>query len=155
MDQLQAMRYFVAAAQGRSFSAAARQLDVSVPAVAKLVAALEKTLGAQLFERTSRGLSLTSQGAAYLDDCHNALSLIDQADERLASSQLVNMLDDCESVRRQFLRVDSARSRGLPAEEHSSRLGRVAGTPDELANQIRDDTTRWRRIVRSTGVHLD
>jgi len=85
MDQLRAMRYFVAAAEGGSFSAAARKIDVSVPAVVKLVAGLEQLHGVRLFERTTQGLSLTSQGAAYLEDCRAALATVDQADERLRS----------------------------------------------------------------------
>lgn len=82
MDKLRALEYFVAAAREKSFSGAARQLEVSVAAVAKLVATLEKTLGVLLFERSSHGLTLTAAGGSYLDACLPALEQLTEADEQ-------------------------------------------------------------------------
>ena len=65
MDKLRALQYFIAAAEDRSLSGAARRLDVSVPAVSKLITSLEQTLGATLFDRTVQGLTLTSNGEIY------------------------------------------------------------------------------------------
>jgi DNA-binding transcriptional LysR family regulator len=48
---------------------------VSIPAVAKLITALERELGARLFDRTFRGLTLTDGGQRYLE---GRRSLIDQ-----------------------------------------------------------------------------
>ena len=48
MDKLRALQYFVAAAEEERLSGAARRLEVSVPAVAKLITALERSLGARL-----------------------------------------------------------------------------------------------------------
>jgi DNA-binding transcriptional LysR family regulator len=67
MDKLRALQYLVAAAEASSFSGAARELGVSVAAVAKLVTALEKDLGLRLFERHTQGLALTAGGASYLE----------------------------------------------------------------------------------------
>ena len=86
MDKLRALEYFVAAAHEKSFSGAARQLGVSVPAVAKLVAVLEKTLGVLLFERSSHGLTLTAAGGSYLDACLPALEQLTKADEQTRAS---------------------------------------------------------------------
>ena len=86
MDKLRALEYFVAAAHEKSFSGAARQLGVSVPAVAKLVAVLEKTLGVLLFERSSHGLVLTAAGGSYLDACLPALEQLTEADEQTRAS---------------------------------------------------------------------
>ena len=86
MDKLRALEYFVAAAHEKSFSGAARQLEVSVAAVAKLVAALEKTLGVLLFERSSHGLILTATGGSYLDACLPALEQLTEADELTRAS---------------------------------------------------------------------
>jgi LysR family transcriptional regulator for bpeEF and oprC len=83
MDKLRALEYFVATARTRSFSAAARELEVSVAAVAKLVAALETNLRVNLLERTSQGINLTADGAAYLDMCQPVLSQLQRADEVL------------------------------------------------------------------------
>jgi len=81
MDKLRALQYFVATAEERSFSGAARRLEVSVPAVAKLITALERSLGVRLFERAANGVSLTAGGASYLEACAPALARLIEADE--------------------------------------------------------------------------
>ena len=86
MDKLRALEYFVAAAREKSFSGAARRLGVSVTAVAKLVATLEKNLGLLLLERSSHGLTLTAAGGSYLDACLPALELLTEADEQTRAS---------------------------------------------------------------------
>jgi LysR family transcriptional regulator, regulator for bpeEF and oprC len=86
MDKLRALEYFVAATHEKSFSGAARQLGVSVAAVAKLVASLEKSLGVLLFERSSQGLVLTAAGSSYLEACLPALEQLNEADEHSRAS---------------------------------------------------------------------
>lgn len=86
MDKLRALHYFVAAAEHRSFSGAARHHDVSVPAVVKLIAALERDLGIRLFDRSTQGLTLTAAGEAYLDDCRAILERLAVADEAASAS---------------------------------------------------------------------
>ena len=88
MDKLRALRYFSAAAAEKSLSGAARGFGVSVTAVAKLINALEKGLGAKLFDRTARGLTLTAEGTRYLEACAPALARLDDADEQLRASAL-------------------------------------------------------------------
>jgi DNA-binding transcriptional LysR family regulator len=60
------LEVFVTVARRLSFSDAARSLRLSQPAVSQHVAALERELGAQLFERTTRRVRLTAAGAALL-----------------------------------------------------------------------------------------
>jgi DNA-binding transcriptional LysR family regulator len=67
MDKLRAIQYLACAAETGSFSAAAKALDVSTPAVAQLIRALERSLGVVLFHRTTRGLSLTADGERYYE----------------------------------------------------------------------------------------
>ncbi len=86
MDKLRSLAYFLAAAEGGSFSAAARKFDVSAAAVSKLVTALERERGVRLFERHSHGLALTAGGTAYLDACRPALALLAEADEQVSAS---------------------------------------------------------------------
>ena len=86
MDKLRALEYFVAAAEAGSLSGAARQLDVSVSAVAKLINGLERRLGARLFERTAQGLELTANGESYLETCQPLLAELAQADELVSAS---------------------------------------------------------------------
>ena len=85
MDKLRALQYFVAAAEEGSLSGAANRLHVSVPAVSKMVAALERSLDTPLFERTSQGLALTPDGHRYLEGSVQVLEALAEADEGVAS----------------------------------------------------------------------
>lgn len=85
MDKLRASLYFVAAAEDGSFSAAARRLDVSVPAVTKLVSALERELGVKLLDRSTQGLTLTARGEQYMESCKPLMTQLDEADRALAA----------------------------------------------------------------------
>lgn len=67
MDRLDEIRAFAAVAEARSFTQGARKLDVSGAQVSKLVARLENRLGARLLNRTTRDVSLTDTGQAYLE----------------------------------------------------------------------------------------
>lgn len=64
---------FVRVAQFESFSRAARALGMPVSTVSRKVTALEERLGVTLLQRTTRKLSLTSQGRAYFDQCSEPL----------------------------------------------------------------------------------
>lgn len=56
------IKYFMSAAQHDSLSAAAKEQYVTVQAVSKAIADLERELGSQLFIRESRGVKLTTFG---------------------------------------------------------------------------------------------
>jgi LysR family transcriptional regulator, regulator for bpeEF and oprC len=86
MDKLRALSYFVASAEEGSFAGAARRLGLSVPAVQKSVTALEQSLGVRLFERSVRGLSLTTSGQTYLEGCQPLLAELMAVDETLRRS---------------------------------------------------------------------
>ena len=86
MDKLRALHYFVAAAEEGSLSGAARRFDVSVPAVTKLVSALERELGVKLLDRSTQGLALTARGAQYLESCTPLLAQLADADRALGST---------------------------------------------------------------------
>lgn len=60
------VRTFLAVATAGSLSAAARQLDVVPMQVSRRIAALEEDLGVRLFHRTTRSLTLTAEGEAFL-----------------------------------------------------------------------------------------
>lgn len=73
MDKLKALEYFVASAEEGSFARAAQRLEISVPAVHKVVTGLEHSLGVSLLERGARGVRLTPSGSEYLDRCRGLL----------------------------------------------------------------------------------
>jgi DNA-binding transcriptional LysR family regulator len=66
MGELESIRVFLIVAEQQSFAAAARQLGMTPASVTRSIAALEERLGVQLLVRTTRQVSLTSAGAAYV-----------------------------------------------------------------------------------------
>jgi len=73
MDRLDEIRVFAAVAEARSFTQGARKLGVSGAQASKLVARLEDRLGARLLNRTTRDVSLTDTGQAYLERARGLL----------------------------------------------------------------------------------
>ena len=84
MDQLRAMRVFARVIDAGGFARAARDLDLAPPVVTRLIAELETHLGARLLNRTTRRISLTDVGAAYLERVRAILTEVEEA-EALAS----------------------------------------------------------------------
>ncbi len=82
MDRLEAMTAFVAVAEQRGFSAAARHLGISASAATRMVAALEEHLGISLLQRTTRSVTITDAGARYLDQARHILQAVDDAESR-------------------------------------------------------------------------
>jgi DNA-binding transcriptional LysR family regulator len=87
MDKLDAMKLFVRVAESGSFSAVAQQANVARSAVTRQIAGLEAALGVKLLARTTRRLSLTSAGAAYLEKCRVILNLVEAAETGLAEER--------------------------------------------------------------------
>jgi DNA-binding transcriptional LysR family regulator len=79
-DRLTALKLFVRVAQTRSFSAAGRELGFSQPSASRLIAALEQHVGAALFTRTTRAVTLTEAGASYLERMTPILAALEEAD---------------------------------------------------------------------------
>jgi DNA-binding transcriptional LysR family regulator len=79
-DRMSALRVFVRVARSGSFSRAARELRLSQPSASRIVAALEREIGATLFTRSTRALSLTEAGAEYLGRVETALTALDEAE---------------------------------------------------------------------------
>ena len=86
MDKMRALHYFIASAEEGSFAGAARRMQVSVPAIQKLVAVLEQNLGIRLFERSVHGLTLTASGHTYLEACQPLVAELAAVDEALSRS---------------------------------------------------------------------
>lgn len=80
MDHLVSMRVFERVADEGGFAAAARALDMSPPVVSRLIAELEAHLGTRLFQRTTRKVTLTEAGQAYLGRVRQILQDVDEAD---------------------------------------------------------------------------
>lgn len=89
MDRLDAMQTFVRVAEAGSFIAVANQLQVARSAVTRQIAALETHLGAELIIRSTRSLTLTPAGSAYLEKCRVILNMVDAAESSLNEENAV------------------------------------------------------------------
>ncbi len=76
MDLLAAFQTFVRIAETGSFSAVAREVGTTQPAVSRQIAALETHLGARLLQRSTRSLRLTEDGAVLLDHARQVLEIV-------------------------------------------------------------------------------
>ncbi|SHK49187.1 LysR family transcriptional regulator, glycine cleavage system transcriptional activator [Shimia gijangensis] len=83
LPSLTSLRAFEAAARAKSFSAAARSLNVTHAAVAQQVRVLEEFIGMQLLERSARGVSLTSEGQELANALANGFAAIAEGIETL------------------------------------------------------------------------
>lgn len=79
----QEMQFFSVLMRCGSLAAAARELQVSPPAVSKRLAALEARLGVTLLHRTTRRLALTSEGETYLAQARRILGEIEALEREL------------------------------------------------------------------------
>lgn len=80
--ELRHLRYFVAVAEAQHFTRAAKALGMEQPPLSQQVQALEREIGAPLFKRLPRGVSLTDAGHAFLEDARRILRDAEQATER-------------------------------------------------------------------------
>lgn len=84
LTQLDGLIAFVTVAKHRGFTAAAAELDLSPAALSQSVRALEERLGVRLFNRTTRSVSLTEAGEAYLARIGPSVAELLDATESLA-----------------------------------------------------------------------
>ena len=99
MQDLNDMVTFARVVQANGFSEAARRMGASKSRISKAIAKLERSLGARLLNRSTRGLSLTEAGAVFYEHCNRIIEEAEQA------AQLVGQL---HSEPRGVLRVTTS-----------------------------------------------
>ncbi|WP_024896908.1 MULTISPECIES: LysR substrate-binding domain-containing protein [Brucella] len=87
MDSLGSLHAFVQAADANGFTEASRKLGVSASAVSKAVQRLEDRLGTRLFHRSTRSITLTPEGAMFLERCRRILCEFEAAETELSQTQ--------------------------------------------------------------------
>ncbi len=102
--ELRQLRYFRKVAEHRSFTAAARALNVSQPTLGVQIKNLEEELGLQLFRRHSRGVELTEAGSIYFSHIQDVLRRLDIAGQSI---------DHLRTAPRQALRIGVIPSIGI------------------------------------------
>ncbi|MGN4123585.1 LysR family transcriptional regulator [Lysinibacillus sphaericus] len=83
IGKLDLYRVFSVVAKNNSFSSAARDLYMTQPAVSQAMMQLEKELGTRLFNRTPKGVTLTTEGSLLYEYTNSALGLLDAGEEKL------------------------------------------------------------------------
>ena len=86
MDSLSGISIFVAVAESRSFTKAGNLFGVSSSAVGKSIARMEERLSVRLFHRSTRSITLTTEGALFLDRCRRILSEVEAAEAELSEA---------------------------------------------------------------------
>ncbi len=87
VESLSAIAFFVQAADTLNYSEAARNLGVSASAVGKSVCRLESRLGVRLLHRSTRSITLTAEGAVFLERCRRILCEIETAELELSETR--------------------------------------------------------------------
>ena len=85
MDKLKAFESFVSVATRGSLTAAARAEGVAPAIMGRRLDALEEHLGVKLLVRTTRRISLTHEGSAFLEDCHKLLADVANAEASVSA----------------------------------------------------------------------
>ena len=86
MDSLSGISMFVLVAETRSFTKAGQQLGVSSSAVGKSIARMEERLAVRLFHRSTRSITLTAEGALFLERCRRILGEVEAAESELSEA---------------------------------------------------------------------
>jgi DNA-binding transcriptional LysR family regulator len=77
--ELRHLRYFVAVAEAGTFGRAAQRLHIAQQSLSAQIAALERLVGARLFDRDTRGARLTAAGRSFLPSARDVLARLDSA----------------------------------------------------------------------------
>lgn len=137
--ELRHLKYFQAVAEELSFSKAARRLHVAQPALSRAVQELEAELGARLFNRTRRVVTLTSAGTVLL---HETGFLLQRVEESVRRVKRTAAGEEGE-LRLGYIGPPTQRFLGRILREYRSRYPRVT-----VALEERTPERVWEMVAR-------
>lgn len=131
------LRYFLAVAELGSFSKAAQRVNVTQPTLSVGIAKLEQEVGARLFERTTRRVSLTPAGSRFLTHARRITQEYEAAIREVAEAPQLNR------VRAGVLSTVPARDLEKVVAHHAAHSGGEAlelldSTERDIANRLSD-----------------
>ena len=131
------LRYFLAVAELGSFSKAAAKVNVTQPTLSVGIAKLEEQVGARLFERTTRRVSLTPAGSRFLNHARRITQ------EYEAALRDVAQAPNLKRVRAGVLSTIAARDLERVVAHHGKHDGGEAleildSTERDIANRLSD-----------------
>ncbi len=130
---LRRLHYFRTIAAFGSFSAAARSLNISQPALTYHLRELEAALGVKVFERSSKGVVLTDAGCRLDDHARNIFETIDTAEAEMR--QLAKVRSKPQAV---TLLVTHSLAVGLASELLQGIARALPGVPIQLRDETND-----------------
>lgn len=139
------LHIFVAVTEAGSFTAAAERLALTKSAVSQGVAALERELGVQLLQRSTRHMAITQAGEAFLADCRALLAQAGQVVERARARQ-----GELSGLLRITSSIDAASFAAPLLAEYAARhpLMRIEYVPtDELVDLLRENIDLSLRVT--------
>ena len=141
VEHLRSIGVFVRSVEVGSLAGAAAALGLTPSAVSKSISALERTLNARLFMRSTRGISLTDEGARFYEQCSKIVADLKRAEEEISQSRATP-----RGILRVVLHVTPARFRILPA------LPRFVAENPELQLEVR--ILAGARSVKAEGIDV-
>ena len=153
--RLQSIQQFIAVVDAGSIRGAARQLNVSQPAISRALQQLEEELGVQLMDRSGRGVTPTAAGSAFLSRARVA-----EAELRKAAEEAKKTLGD--ATRLLALGVSPVGASLLLPElaitlqrlHPATRIRILETTPSALLSLVRDEVMDL-AVTQRTRIHLD
>lgn len=91
MIDFELYRIFVAVAKEENITKASAKLNISQPAVTKQIKNLEQQLTIKLFERKSKGISLTAEGKKLYEKLKSPVEELNRIDEQLIKEKFINI----------------------------------------------------------------
>lgn len=134
--EIRHLRYFIAVAEEQHFTRAAERLHMAQPPLSQAIRQLESELEVELLQRSTRRVTLTSAGAAYLEHARAILEALDSASEharRVAAGVVGHLVIGCVgSVTYSLLpQLSRALATELPGVDFAFRGEMLV--PDEVA----------------------
>ena len=124
---LEQLRYFLSVARHRNFTEAAREFYMTQPAITHQISALERELGAKLFLRTTRNVSLTRAGELFLEDAKRMLRALSGKTHQVHTGVCIAKGDRAEHF------VDSCKVTFFPLGEEEIELYTTTPEPYDKA----------------------